>query len=362
MASPEQEHTATDSVGSFRVRRHFACDPSSAASVRSFVASAVEGRGVDVDVIRLLVSELAAAARCDRDGTFVVRVSDIPDGVRVQVSDSVGEVSDLASMRYGPTLFQRLTHRWGLESYDDGKTVWFELLRNREQAPEGRQDDSETAPTYSIGAVSEIVGVEASTLRMWERRYGVVTPQRSSGGQRLYTRRQVDLLRFVVARTREGMRPVDAHRMLERHGAAALVPPVDVEASPLVLLAERGPQAADLVGHFLRTEGFGVLVALDADDARRVVERRLPDVAIVEMLLPSSGMALCKHLSNLGVKVVAVSPMVLRDAAAEAGAAAFMSKPFDPLELVSTVRDLLGTSALARSARRAHAETEASTR
>lgn len=361
MPSPEQEHTAADTAGSFRVRRRFPCDPSSAASVRSFVASAVAGRDVDVDAIRLLVSELAAAARCERDGTFVVRVTDIPDGVRVQVSDSVGDVSDLASMQYGPTLFQRLAHRWGLESYEEGKTVWFEVVRNREPTEQG-QDDSENSPTYSIGAVSEIVGVETSTLRMWERRYGVVTPQRSGGGQRLYTRKQVDLLRFVVARIREGMRPADAHRMLERHDAAAPVPPVDADTSTLVLLAERVPQAADLVGFFLRTEGFSVLVALDAHDARRLVERRLPDIAVVEMLLPGSGVALCKDLSNLGVKVVAVSPLALRDVAADAGAAAFLSKPFDPLDLVSTVRDLLGTSALARSARTTHAETEADAR
>jgi DNA-binding NtrC family response regulator len=37
----------------------------------------------------------------------------------------------------------------------------------------------------------------------------------------------------------------------------------------------------------------------------------------------------------------------------QAGAAAFLAKPLDPLKLVSTVRDLLGTSALVRSPRRA---------
>jgi hypothetical protein len=35
-----------------------------------------------------------------------------------------------------------------------------------------------------------------------------------------------------------------------------------------------------------------------------------------------------------------------------AGAAAFLAKPLEPLKLVSTVRDLLGTSALVRPARR----------
>jgi CheY-like chemotaxis protein len=41
--------------------------------------------------------------------------------------------------------------------------------------------------------------------------------------------------------------------------------------------------------------------------------------------------------------------MALRDAADEAGASAFLTKPIEPLQLVSTVRDLIGTSALTGS-------------
>jgi len=49
-------------------------------------------------------------------------------------------------------------------------------------------------------------------------------------------------------------------------------------------------------------------------------------------------------------------PEALRPRAAlEAGAQAFLGKPLEPLRLVSTVRDLLGTSALARQGRRSTA-------
>ena len=48
--------------------------------------------------------------------------------------------------------------------------------------------------------------------------------------------------------------------------------------------------------------------------------------------------------------MIAVSPLAAREVAAEFGAAAFVQKPIDPLVLVSTVRDLLGTSALSRRA------------
>ena len=42
------------------------------------------------------------------------------------------------------------------------------------------------SPTYRIGTVSRLTGVPADTLRVWERRYGVVTPMRSDAGTRLY--------------------------------------------------------------------------------------------------------------------------------------------------------------------------------
>jgi DNA-binding response OmpR family regulator len=43
--------------------------------------------------------------------------------------------------------------------------------------------------------------------------------------------------------------------------------------------------------------------------------------------------------------VIAVSAVQARDGALDAGADAFLLKPLDPLQLVSTVRDLLRSSA-----------------
>lgn len=48
------------------------------------------------------------------------------------------------------------------------------------------------------------------------------------------------------------------------------------------------------------------------------------------------------------VLIIAVSVLESRDLAVEAGADAFLLKPVEPLQLVSTVRDLLGSSAFLR--------------
>lgn len=54
---------------------------------------------------------------------------------------------------------------------------------------------------YRIAAVSRESGVPIATIRMWERRYGVVNPARSSGNGRLYSRQDIErltLLRLAV--------------------------------------------------------------------------------------------------------------------------------------------------------------------
>jgi DNA-binding transcriptional MerR regulator len=50
---------------------------------------------------------------------------------------------------------------------------------------------------YRIGAVSRLTGVAPDTLRVWERRYGTVTPFRSESGTRLYKQEDVGRLALI---------------------------------------------------------------------------------------------------------------------------------------------------------------------
>ena len=69
-------------------------------------------------------------------------------------------------------------------------------------------------PIYSIGAVARMLDVPASTLRAWEERYTLITPTRSEGAHRLYSRGQVEKLRFIKSRIESGVSAADAHRLL----------------------------------------------------------------------------------------------------------------------------------------------------
>lgn len=211
-------------------------------------------------------------------------------------------------------------------------------------------------PVYSIGAVERMLNISAATLRNWEERYGLVKPERSSGGHRLFTRGQVEQLRFVKDRIDEGLQPAEAHRLLGERvdGGGDFRAGGDREpaARLLILLAERDPRAAEFAEFFLHTEGYEVALALDADDAARKFEQLSPQLAVVELLVSGgTGVELCRRLKERGVPAcLAISALEARDEALEAGADAFLQKPLDPLQFVSTVKDLLGKSAVLQRA------------
>jgi methanogenic corrinoid protein MtbC1 len=61
------------------------------------------------------------------------------------------------------------------------------------------------APVFNTKAVARDTGVPPDTFRAWERRYGVPRPQRTPGGHRLYSERDIAIIRWLRDRTEEGM-------------------------------------------------------------------------------------------------------------------------------------------------------------
>jgi DNA-binding transcriptional MerR regulator len=208
-------------------------------------------------------------------------------------------------------------------------------------------------PIYSIGAVARMLDIPAATLRTWGDRYGLPTPARSPGGHRVYSRNQIDQLRFVKAQIASGMAPADAHRLLAERlagGSPSFSEPEAGRAKLLVMLAERDPYAADLSEYFLRTEGYEVALALDAVDATAKFDDLNPNLTVIDLLLSGGGgLELCRKLKQHSeAPVLAISTLEASDEALEAGADAFLQKPLAPLAFVSTVKDLLGASVFLR--------------
>lgn len=86
-----------------------------------------------------------------------------------------------------------------------------------------------TTPTFNLKAVIKETGIAADTLRAWERRYGLPLPSRSPGGHRLYSKRDIEIIKWLMAKQDEGLsisRAVDLWNEQTASGQDPL--PVDV--------------------------------------------------------------------------------------------------------------------------------------
>jgi len=82
-----------------------------------------------------------------------------------------------------------------------------------------------SAPAYNLKVVLKETGLAADTLRAWERRYGLPAPQRSAGGHRLYSQRDIETIKWLMARQAEGLsisRAVDLWKEKTASGADLL--------------------------------------------------------------------------------------------------------------------------------------------
>lgn len=172
-----------------------------------------------------------------------------------------------------------------------------------------------TVPLFSIGAVARMLDLSAATIRTWETRYGYVVPQRSGGGQRLYSRDQVGQLRFVKDEVDAGRRPGEAHRLLAERVARG----DSFGGTRLrVLVAESRIGASTVLKELFGTDAFEVLLASDPAAAEQAFDELAPTVVVVDV---EDGQfeRLAERIRSAGVKVVPIEllerPLALLDKA-----------------------------------------------
>jgi len=74
--------------------------------------------------------------------------------------------------------------------------------------------DDENLPLFTVGQVSRMLAVQQAFLRRLDE-FGVVTPSRSAGGQRRYSRREITVVQYVVQLAGAGMSLAGIRRILE---------------------------------------------------------------------------------------------------------------------------------------------------
>ena len=70
---------------------------------------------------------------------------------------------------------------------------------------------------YNIGVVARMTGIPENTLRVWERRYDFPASDRTEGGHRLFSAREVARIQWVKQRIDEGMQTRNAIQALQQH-------------------------------------------------------------------------------------------------------------------------------------------------
>ena len=89
--------------------------------------------------------------------------------------------------------------------------------------------DGEDKKLYKIGEVCRLADVQPYVLRYWETEFPPLAPNKSGGGQRLYTRREIDIiLRIKQLLYSEGFTIAGAKKKLE----AELSEPAPAAAPP----------------------------------------------------------------------------------------------------------------------------------
>jgi DNA-binding transcriptional MerR regulator len=112
--------------------------------------------------------------------------------------------------------------------------------------PEAPDSNSSQEPLYNIGVVTRITGISMATLRAWERRYNFPEAQRTVGGHRLYSEKDIMRLRWVKDRIEESMgtaHAIQALRHQEMSGQFSSSPAITHPYPPVQVSA---PQAGFL--------------------------------------------------------------------------------------------------------------------
>jgi methanogenic corrinoid protein MtbC1 len=141
---------------------------------------------------------------------------------------------------------------------------------------------------YNLKAVVQQTGLKPDTLRAWERRYGLPTPERSSGGHRLYSQHDIDTIKWLISRQQEGLsikRAVGMWRQVEAEGRDALQAAIPIGS---VAVPTRVPHPAGETIAQLREQWIDACLAFDEQRAEQLLNQAFalysPETVTIELL------------------------------------------------------------------------------
>src|SRR3989440_9196697 len=184
------------------------------------------------------------------------------------------------------------------------------------------RDDSEW---LTLGQAARFLGVAQSTIRKWTDS-GRVPAFKTPGGHRRYRRGDLD-------------------SFLAHSGQ-----PTEPEG-PLVLIVDDDDGVRAFVRANLELEGYAVREAANAEEGLALLEERLPDLILLDVMMPQvDGWEMLQRVQERhgvgSIPVIMFSGKVdegLLAQATERGATGFLAKGFDLQQLVESTKQILPT-------------------
>lgn len=163
------------------------------------------------------------------------------------------------------------------------------ILNNAPASPEPdklifpRLEAFSDEPIYNTKAAVRLSGVPAPTLRAWERRYGVLAPERAGNTYRLYSERDVARIRWLREQVERGISIRQAALLLARLENNPAEPPDILAASPAKIAPvsmspsalPESPRAPGLSLPSLRHDLLQAFLQMDESGAEQVLARAL---------------------------------------------------------------------------------------
>jgi DNA-binding response OmpR family regulator len=119
-----------------------------------------------------------------------------------------------------------------------------------------------------------------------------------------------------------------------------------------VLVVDDDEVIRQLIAVNLQLEGFDVVTAVDGRDCLEKVAEVAPDVITLDVMMPRldgwvTATQLRRNPETAGIKVVLITARAQeedKDRGREIGVDAYLTKPFDPAEMIRVIRELAGSS------------------
>lgn len=120
-----------------------------------------------------------------------------------------------------------------------------------------------------------------------------------------------------------------------------------------ILIVDDEPGVREVLEEYFVAHGYAALCAASASDAREMAAQHPIDVALLDISMPGEdGLSLARHLRERYARIAVVmltsaGTVVDRIVGLEVGADDYVSKPFDPRELLARVKSVLRRTSLA---------------